>query len=206
VQLLADVDVRGKRVVAAFVGWDGGQAPFDVYPTVEGAAFAAAGLAPPADPGAPTGDGGRLLGLFSGGSLAHEAVTIAEPLLGPIGGNVGGGEGRHCVLDLGEEEYTQGRPHPMVDLGVRTEMLRDIRDDVGCVLLDVVLGHGSHLDPASELVPALPRDRPVIAHVCGTDADPQHAGRQAAILREAGVTVAPTNASAARLAARAVAA
>jgi FdrA protein len=146
------------------------------------------------------------VGLFSGGSLAHEAVTIAEPLLGPIGGNAGGVGGRHSVFDLGEEEYTQGRPHPMVDLGVRLEMLRALQDDVGCVLLDVVLGHGAHPDPASELAGVLPRDRPVIAHVCGTAADPQDARRQAAILRDAGALVAPTNASAARLAARAVAA
>jgi FdrA protein len=73
------------------------------------------------------------------------------------------------------------------------------------VLLDVVLGHGAHPDPASELAQALPRDRPVIARVCGADADPQDASRQAAILREAGVLVAPSNATAARLAAQVVA-
>src|SRR6185295_12529585 len=101
----------------------------------------------------------------------------------------------------GEEEYTQGRPHPMVDLGVRLEMLREVPDDVGCVLLDVVLGHGSHADPAGELAPVLAELRcAVIAHVCGTEADPQNAPRQEATLREAGVIVAPTNASAARVA------
>jgi FdrA protein len=186
VQALADVDARGKRVVAAFVGWDGGEAPFEVHPTLEGGAYAAIGGAPPGDPQTPRGPGGNVLGLYSGGSLAHEAETIL-------------GDG-HTILDLGEEEYTQGRPHPMVDLGVRLEMLRAVQDDVGCVLLDVVLGHGSHLDPAGELVQALPRDRPVIAHVCGTAADPQDARRQEATLREAGVIVAPTNASAARVA------
>jgi FdrA protein len=192
VAALGDVDVSGKRVVAAFVGWDGGEAPFEVHPTLEAGAHAAAGSSPAPDPDVPASPGGRVLGLYSGGSLAHEAMTI-----------LGSG---HTVLDLGEEEYTQGRPHPMVDLGVRTGMLREVSDDVGCVLLDVVLGHGAHPDPASELVGALPRDRPVIARVCGTAADPQDAGRQTAILREAGVLVAPTNASAARLAARAVAA
>jgi FdrA protein len=191
VRALADVDVRGKRVVAAFVGWDGGEAPFEIHPTLEAGAHAATGATLPADPDTPRGRGGRVLGLYSGGSLAHEAETIL-------------GDG-HTILDLGEEEYTQGRPHPMVDLGVRLEMLRAVSDDVGCVLLDVVLGHGSHPDPASELVQALPRDRPVIAHVCGTAADPQDARRQEATLRDAGVLVAPTNASAARVA-RAVAA
>jgi FdrA protein len=186
VQKLADVDVGGKRVVAAFVGWAGGEAPFEVHPTLEAGACAAAGLDPQPDPDAPPGSG-RVLGLYSGGSLAHEAETIL-------------GDG-HTILDLGEEEYTQGRPHPMVDLGVRLDMLRDVPDDVGCVLLDVVLGHGSHADPAGELAPVLAELRcPVIAHVCGTKADPQNAPRQEATLREAGVIVAPTNASAARVA------
>jgi FdrA protein len=204
VETLADVDVGGKRVVAAFVGWDGGEAPFEVHSTLEAGAFAATGAAPGPDPDTPRGRGGKVLGLFSGGSLAHEAATILAPILGPIGGNAGGVEGEHLVLDLGEEEYTQGRPHPMVDLGVRLEMLREVSDEVGCVLLDVVLGHGAHADPAGELVGALP-ECPVIAHVCGTAADPQDARRQEATLREAGVVVAPTNASAARLAAAAVA-
>jgi FdrA protein len=193
VEALADVDVNGKRVVAAFVGWDGGDAPFEVHPTLEAGAYAAIHTTPAADPDSPRGPGGKVLGLFSGGSLAHEAQTVL-------------GQG-HTILDLGEEEYTQGRPHPMVDLGVRLDMLRDVSDDVGCVLLDVVLGHGAHPDPASELAPALAAlEQPVIAHVCGTAADPQDARRQEATLRDAGVVVAPTNASAARLAAAAVAA
>ena len=91
----------------------------------------------------------------------------------------------------------------MVDLELRRRMLREDGPNAGCVLLDVVLGHGAHPDPAGELAETLgelARERPVIAHVCGTDADPQDAGRQEATLREAGVHVAPTNAAAARLA------
>ena len=187
VRALGDVDVRGKRVVAAFVGWDGGAAPFDVHPTLEAGACAAAG-APPSRDGEPELDGGgELLGLFSGGSLAYEAQTI----LGP----------GHRILDLGEAEYTQGRPHPMVDLELRRRMLQEEGPKAGCVLLDVVLGHGSHPDPAGELAETLEAlTCPVIAHVCGTDADPQNAGRQEATLRAAGVHVAPTNAAAARAA------
>ena len=189
VAALGDVDAGGKRVVAAFVGWDGGEAPFEVHPTLEAGAYAAAGGEPPVDDAeSPRGDG-EVLGLFSGGSLAHEAMTI----LGP----------GHRILDLGEEEYTQGRPHPMVDLELRRRMLREEGPSAGCVLLDVVLGHGSHADPAGELAETLAELAcPVIAHVCGTKDDPQDAERQEATLREAGVHVAATNAAAARLARR----
>jgi FdrA protein len=208
VQRLGEVDVAGKRVIAAFIGWDGAAAPFEVHPTLDAGAFAAAGGAAPAFDADVGARGGRLLGLFSGGSLAYEAMTVLTPSLGAIGGNAGdGSDGGHAIYDLGEEEYTQGRPHPMVDLEVRTRMLEDAGDDVGCVLLDVVIGHGSHADPAGGLAPALERlarDRPVIAHVCGTAGDPQDADRQAGTLRDAGVIVAPTNAAAARLAAKAV--
>lgn len=208
VEALGAVDVRGKRVVAAFVGWDGAAAPFEIHPTLDAGAFAAAGVEAPMFDADVSRNGGRLLGLFSGGSLAYEAMTVLRPSLGAIGGNAGdGSDAGHVIYDLGEEEYTQGRPHPMVDLEVRRRMLDEAGDDVGCVLLDVVIGHGSHADPAGGLAPALSRlarDRPVIAHVCGTAGDPQDAGRQAQTLREAGVIVAPTNASAARLAARAV--
>jgi FdrA protein len=79
---------------------------------------------------------------------------------------------------------------------------------VACVLLDVVLGHGSHPDPAGGLAPALAEltesGTTVIAHVCGTTLDPQDSDSQERTLREAGVIVAPTNAAAARLAALAV--
>jgi FdrA protein len=199
---LADAVPGGKRVVAAFVGWPGGDAPFEVHPTLEGAACAAAGVSPPAvddlaaavDARRERSAGRRLVALYSGGTLASEAEAIA-------------GAGAE-VLDLGDEEYTQGRPHPMVDLGLRLERLAAAAadDEVGCLLFDVVLGYGSHPDPAPELAAAVRGSAAtVIARVCGTAADPQHAPRQEAALREAGVLVAPSNAAAARLAARAVA-
>ncbi len=220
---LADDLPEGKRVIAAFVGWEGGEAPFEIHDTLEAAARAAAGAEPAdlseleaaVDAARERSAGRRLLGLFSGGSLAHEAVTLLEPELGPLEGNVGHGpderNGGHAVLDLGEEEYTQGRPHPMVDLDVRTGFLAQAAsdDDVGCVVLDVVLGHGSHVDPASglsEAIAAAAKDAVVLARVCGTRGDPQDAQRQTRILREAGAIVAPSNAAATRLALRALAA
>jgi FdrA protein len=214
----------GKRVVAAFVGWEGDDddAPFEIHDTLEAAAHAAAGIGPgdlselesAVDDARRRSAGRRLLGLFSGGSLAHEAVTLLEPALGPLEGNVGHGcderNGGHAVLDLGEEEYTQGRPHPMVDLDVRIGLLEAASEDenVGCVLLDVVLGHGGHADPASGLsdaIAAAAKNAVVLARVCGTDGDPQDAARQTKILRAAGAIVAPSNAAATRLALRAIA-
>lgn len=221
VRTLADAVPEDKRVVAAFVGTEDAGAPFEVHATLEGAALAVAGAsAPPCaeleravDERRERSAGGAVLGLFSGGTLAHEAVAILEDALGPVGGNLGDGaaaSGGHVVVDLGEEEYTQGRPHPMVDLDVRVGMLDDAAGDerIGCVLLDVVLGHGAHPDPAGALAGAVARvagRATVLVRVCGTRADPQDADRQAAILREAGALVAPSNAAAARLAVRAVA-
>ena len=219
---LADDLPDGKRVIAAFVGWDGGEAPFEIHDTLEAAARAAAGsdredlseLEAAVDAARGRSAGRRLLGLFSGGSLAHEAVTLLEPGVGPLAGNVGHGpdarHAGHAVLDLGEEEYTQGRPHPMVDLDVRLGFLAEAArdDDVGCVLLDVVLGHGGHADPASGLsqaIAAVARQAVVVARVCGTNGDPQDAQRQTQILRDAGAIVAPSNAAATRLALRAIA-
>jgi len=210
---LADAAPDGMRAVAALVGWDGGVDGWEVHPTLEAAALAAAGAEPIAgDEAEVRARPGRVLGLFSGGSLAHEAVTVLEPALGPIGGNAGhgDGDGGHAIFDLGEEEYTQGRPHPMVDLDLRVSMIEEAAGDprLGCLLLDVVLGHGSHPDPAGELAGAVARvaERAVVvARVCGTDEDPQNARRQTAALEAAGVLVAPSNAAAARLAVRAVA-
>jgi len=223
VHALGDAVPVDVRVVAAFVGWDGKEedVPFEVHPTLEAGAAAAAGVEP-ADVSALElaidarrgGAAGRLLlGLYCGGSLAHEAVTILEPELGPLAGNVGhgpAGDGDgHALFDLGEAEYTRGRPHPMVDLEVRIGMLERAGADrrVGCVLLDVVLGHGGHPDPAGGLAPAVrevAQDALVIAHVCGTPDDPQDSRRQEATLVAAGALVAPSNAAAARLALQAL--
>jgi len=161
---------------------------------------------------------GRLVGLFGGGSLTTEAKLILEgaglevdepeqPLAedGPVDGK------GHLVVDTGEDFYTVGKPHPMVDQTVRCSLIRKVAADpsVGVVLLDLVLGDGAHLDPAPELAAALAAgraqrgDKPLtaIASVTGTDLDPQDAGRQADLLRRAGVLVKPSAAQAAKLAA-----
>jgi FdrA protein len=222
VAALGDAVPGGVRVIAAFVGWDGEDAPFEVHPTLEAGAAAAAGvhlgdtsaLEPLVDGRREATAGRSLLGLYSGGSLAHEAATILEPELGPLAGNVGhgpaAGEGGHALFDLGEAQYTRGRPHPMVDLDVRIGMLERAAADqrIGCVLLDVVLGYGGHPDPAGGLEPAVrgvAERAVVIAHVCGTPDDPQNSRRQHETLAQAGAVLAPSNAAAARLALRALA-
>jgi FdrA protein len=218
VDALGDAVPAGKRVVAAFVGLREAETPFPVHDTLEAGACAAADAPAPdvsaleraVEAARERSAGRRVLGLYSGGSLAHEAATILETALGPVAGNVSGGDGDgHTVLDLGEEEYTQGRPHPMVDLDLRRGMVEEAAADegLGCLLLDVVLGHGAHPDPAGELAGAVAQvaERAVVlVRVCGTPEDPQDARRQTAVLEEAGALVAPSNASAVRLAVRAV--
>lgn len=165
-------------------------------------------------------DPGRTLvrGLFSGGTLCYESLVILEEALGSVWSNtpldkkykVPAPEGSHVCLDLGEEEYTKGRPHPMIDPEARIEWLREAAKDdrVAVVLIDVVLGYGAHADPAGELAPVCEELRAagarVVAYVLGTEQDPQGYDRQRATLEEAGCILAPTNARA-TLAAAAIA-
>jgi FdrA protein len=217
IDALAGAAPDGMRTVAALVGWDGALPGWEVHPTLEAGAHAAASRRTSLvyEQGSNARDvrvrAGRVLGLFSGGSLAHEACVVLEPLVGAVATEPEAIDGDgHVVVDLGTDRYTQGRPHPMVDLTVRLELLEAAAGDgrTACVLLDVVCGHGAHADPAAELAGAVRRaaeSATVVARVCGTDADPQNASRQAEQLRAAGAVVASSNAAAARMAARAVA-
>jgi FdrA protein len=155
-------------------------------------------------------------GVYAGGTLAWEAMALLAGALSGVAPDVTSGSGPHHVVDLGDDRFTVGRPHPMIDGTVRREWIaREANDPATAVLLlDVVLGYGAHPDPAGELVPALARARAdaaahgrglaMIASVVGTDADPQQRTRQVATLEAHGVIVMPSNAQAARLAARIV--
>jgi FdrA protein len=234
----AVVDVAGAGdtpLVAAMVGLDDAAGfGVPVLPTLEQgvvAALAAVGLQPPdLAPGledAVVTAGARLApdrilvrGLFSGGTLCYESLVILSRQLGPVWSNtpldhayqVPAPEGSHVCLDLGEEEYTRGRPHPMIDPEARVEWIRreGARSDVAVVLIDVVLGHGSHPDPAGELAPACEEIRAggrgpqVVAYVLGTDHDPQGFAGQVARMEAAGCIVTAT-AARASLAAAAIA-
>jgi FdrA protein len=166
----------------------------------------AAGEGSPTRPFAPGQDAIR--GLFCGGSLAGEAAVVLNAALGA------GAQTRAVLLDLGAEDLTAGRPHPMIDPRSRNEKIVEAAADprLAVLLLDVVLGVNAHPDPAGALAPAVEEARSisgragrrleVVASVCGTRADPQGLSRQERRLAAAGVLVAETNAGAARLAAR----
>jgi FdrA protein len=153
----------------------------------------------------------RIRGLYSGGSLAGEAKLVLRSWLGAKEAN------RHEIVDLGDDEYTVGRPHPMIDPRLRNEHLAAVAADpsTAVVLLDVVLGYGANADPAGALASAIRVARAdaarvgrrfaVVASVCGTSGDAQDLVAQEARLAEVGVILAPSNARAAVLAARIVA-
>ena len=162
-----------------------------------------------------------LRGLFSGGTLCYEAQVVWRELLKePVFSNAPLDEALrmpdslhsqgNCAVDLGEEEFTVGRPHPMIDNDLRIRrLLQEARDpQTAVVMLDVVLGYGAHPDPAAELAPVIrqacqaaldgDRELSVIASVTGTQADPQGLNRQVSALEEADVIVCGSNAAAAR--------
>src|SRR5262245_12262192 len=147
-------------------------------------------------------------GVYSSGTLAYEAVDLLTGSLRDVEPSLTRGGPGHRVVDLGEDAFTLGRPHPMIDGRVRREWIdKEGRDASTAVLLvDVVLGYGAHSDPAGEIAPAIRAARAhrplaVVASVCGTDADPQSRASQVERLAATGVIVMDSNAQAARLAA-----
>jgi FdrA protein len=225
-------------VVAALIGLASSMAVDQrhrVVPTLEAGAAAALrllGTEPPDVAGDLTVDVEKAIGqldpsrsairgLFSGGTLCYESLVLLGETVGSVYSNTPlepslagpGPAGSHVCLDLGDEAYTRGRPHPMIDPEARVALLDEAaRDDrVAVILLDVVLGLGAHGDPAGALAPACGRASArvgggpvVIAYVLGTDGDPQGIEHQRQQLRAAGCIVAPT-AARASLAAAAIA-
>ncbi|MEP6527446.1 MAG: FdrA family protein [Nocardioidaceae bacterium] len=155
-------------------------------------------------------------GLFSGGTLCYESLVILGRILGEVRSNapinkawsLPAPPGSHQCLDLGEEEYTKGRPHPMIDAEARLDQLREHGSDplVAAIILDVVLGYGANPDPAGVLAPVcaeiMKADGPqVVAYVLGSDQDPQGFAAQRSRLVEAGCIVTGTAARASLVAA-----
>lgn len=220
-KVFARVAKSRKRVVLCLLGTNELRAPKNavVAGTLLGAALAALGRR--ATPRVPklAPRAGWLRGLFCGGTLCAEAQLVLQSKGFALRSNVPvhGVEAckspevpAHSLIDLGDDDYTRGRPHPMIDPALRAEWLeRALRDPkVSVVLLDLVIGFGAHADPAGLVAGSLakaPKSKArVIASVTGTDGDPQRYAAQVATLRAAGVVVAGSNAEAALAAAGAL--
>jgi FdrA protein len=165
-----------------------------------------------------------LRALYAGGTFTAEAQVLWAQAGLKVWSNVAldealdlphprQGSREHTALDLGDDAFTVGRPHPMIDQAARIERLMTEAADptVRVVVLDVVIGWGANADPASELGPAIVRAKAlarrsgrhlaVVGFVCGTENDPQVLSRQEAALRAAGMVLAGNSANAAWLAA-----
>jgi len=152
-----------------------------------------------------------LRGIFSGGTLAYESLLILQNYLPEVYSNIplkkeyklidSWRSKGHTIVDLGDDEFTRGRPHPMLDNSLRIERLKQEASypDVAIILMDVVLGFGAHPDPASELAPAISdvislarksgRDLEVVIILVGTDEDPQDLSNQLEQFRKGGARV-----------------
>jgi FdrA protein len=248
-ELLGTASSADKPVVVNFIGYSSGarkvhRGNLHFATTLDKAADLAVQLAtstPSAEP-APDRSTGRsrrnlnlgrfapgqryLRGLFSGGTLAYEALLIIQDYLPAVYSNTPLNQDyrlpnsmisqAHTIVDLGEDEFTVGRLHPMMDNDLRVRRIAKEADDpeVAVILLDVVLGYGAHPDPASELTPAIAgaragakaggRHLEVIAVVVGTDEDPQDLNAQVQQLEAAGARVETSNETAVRHAGRLV--
>lgn len=163
-----------------------------------------------------------LRGLFSGGTLAYEAQHLLTEYVPKVYANAPINKENklkdslvsveHTVVDLGEDEFTVGRLHPMMDNELRIRRLMEEADDpeVAVILMDVVIGFGSHPDPASELAPAIAEAKAkaekagryleVVVVCTGTEEDPQKLSNQIRQLKRGGAWVDTSNEAAVRYA------
>lgn len=224
--VLARVAKSAKRFTICFLGADGAAMPANsrFAPTLAAAAADALGgkgVDAGYDIDARAADAREHLaparrwvrGVYSGGTLCAEAQLVMRaagepfwsnvPVAGALAARPASG---HSFVDYGADEYTVGRPHPMIDPTVRDAAMAQALEDSGTavVLIDIVIGYGAHADPAgaaARVVGGAGESRPaVVASVIGTDLDPQHRASQVRKLEQAGILVAPSNARAAELA------
>ena len=239
-KIIAAVEKSEKPVVLGFIGGavHGDRKPVYLCSELEETAAVAAALAVGKDPVAARNDltelhkslkaraekigvrKGYLRGLYSGGTLCYEAQLIASSLLGDVWSNTPLKKERklenslqmreHSIVDYGEDEFTQGKLHPMIDVSFRCGRIAEeaANQEVGVILMDLVLGYGCHRDPASEIAEAVKKAKSLcgdriafVASVCGTEGDPQKASDQRKKLEDAGVHMCDSNAQATRLAA-----
>ncbi len=213
-----------KPSVAVFIGEQASEHNGNVYmaSTLTEAAFAAVELAKgatsvkkPLPEGADTeqvvSDEKKIVGLYSGGTFATEAATLISKTL-DLGkllkkdGYILRVDG-YDIIDLGDDVYTQGKPHPMIDPDTRIQMMREYasHEDTGIILMDCVLGYGCHPDMASALAPVIEEclqknpELKFVVSVCGTESDIQGLTRSMNILKDAGAEVTNSNEEAIRL-------
>ena len=218
-QILERISKSKKSATVCFLGADKLSMPANARQvfTLKAAAQIASGLSDKTSAeAAPVFDVQRkrtqVHGLYAGGTLCAEAQVIFKTANKSVQSNapipgvpaLNDGSDCHLMIDLGDDQYTQGKPHPMIDPTVRDEIIIDSLNNmsVAVVLIDVVIGYGAHEDPAGHLVNILAgnksEDSPiVIASVTGTEQDPQVRSVQMSKLEAAGVLVAPNNADAA---------
>jgi len=161
-------------------------------------------------------------GFYTGGTLCDEAMKLMLPKLGHIYSNIplqpedklfysrNSKSRGHTFLDFGDDEFTVGRPHPMIDPSLRAERVVVDGNDPECaiIMVDCVIGYGSHENPAQDLAEAIltakkaaeakGRHLLIVAEVCGTESDPQCLSRTQKQLMDAGAVVFPSNAQATR--------
>ena len=199
-EVLAAASGAGKPVLAYLHGWvgaaRGGVRVVDTLEAAAAAAVEAIGIAAPALEAPKLAPGraprGQILGLYTGGTLCEEARRIV-------------GDAAVRFVDFGAIEYTRGRPHPMIDPALRSAAIARAGDEdgVGVLLLDVVLGSFAHRDPAGAAAVAITEARAhasrrgrrleVVAHVVGTEDDPQRLTDQEDALRAGDAIVCPSN-------------
>lgn len=158
-------------------------------------------------------------GLYGGGTLCAESLSILRKYIKGIKSNVAKHDDEklkdtdnysgNVLLDLGEDEFTKGRPHPMIDPTIRLNRIKREAEDktVAVILLDFELGYGSHEDPVGVTIPAIEEAKNIaasnnnqivfVAYICGTDTDKQNLKKQTEMLIDAGVIIADSNVEAA---------
>ncbi|MCH7606317.1 MAG: hypothetical protein IH962_04105, partial [Chloroflexi bacterium] len=239
-RVMAELKQSPKPCVVAFLGetgGGGGDGRIFTEETLEGAARRVVNLVRGEEPAwssikgstwkrlqslsADLPPGARAIrGMYSGGTLCYEGLLLLRGLGHQVNSNLDskarGQPGpaqsgpTHTLVDLGGDEYTVGRPHPMIDFRLRCQQIVEAAaPEVGVLLLDVILGYGAHPDPAAELAPALKeaqrraKDRgrvlACVVTLCGTQEDPQGLSRQEEALEEAGAVVVHSNALAVRI-------
>jgi succinyl-CoA synthetase alpha subunit len=166
-----------------------------------------------------------LRALFTGGTFCSETQIILKDL-NDVFSNVPIGDSspladvwkseKHTVIDLGEDVFTLGKPHPMIDFSTRNKrIIKEVKDrETAVILLDLVLGYGANMNPFPEIIPvikeakqlakAYDRHLPIVCSVTGTDEDPQNKRSVVKALKDAGVIVCQSNAEASKLCKRVI--